>query len=106
MPSIEHLFVSLSLVLVRVDSLYAAAAQLSPVAYTDEIGTVEPMKGNEHQEAARPSAMRDARVTDDGMAAVTGSLRAFGKADPLAALMLLISSLPPMETSRDVYKAG
>ncbi|WP_264922786.1 hypothetical protein [Mycobacteroides chelonae] len=64
------------------------------------------MKGNEHEGVPTQSVVRDARVTDDGIAAVTGSLRALGKADPLAALMLLVASLPPMETSRDVYKAG
>lgn len=77
-----------------------------PVAGTARAGTVKCVNMPERQDVAAAAPRSDVCDTAAASQAVTRQLRAFGKADPLRALELLIESLPPMETSRDVYRAS
>lgn len=61
-------------------------------------------KDRQNFTAAVPCIGDAAPVADT--AVVTRSLRAAQAADPLAFLELLVAILPPVETSRDVYRAG
>jgi hypothetical protein len=77
-----------------------------PVACIARAGTVNCVDKPERREVATYGPPRDGGDTLTGSQAVTQHLRALGKADPLRALELLIASLPPLETSRDVYRAS